>query len=488
MEYSSRLQPRRNQFVLGPSPAGLSSWQTVNLSKKLVLSHDPELPVVQSTGEHCSLVLMGFILDWREPIATNSQILDGLAESATTFEECVDLTAELGGRWAMLFRNSAGSMIFHDASGQRQICHTKPGNGERIWCASEPTLLAEVAQLDEDPSALSFIDRQEVNNNEYFWPGDRLPYLNSSSLLPNHALNIDDGAVRRFWPRQKHEYKPFDEMVERIIARLKGTITAASHRFPLALGLSAGWDSRTLLAACSEVSGDLIAYSSRQPGMKADAADLVLSKQLAQMLGVKHELVDPPKSVDPDFNALLQQHAWRPHQRFAAGMQGEYEKFELARVAMLGAIADFAKSPWRRWVTDDFSLSGKSLATMERMGEEEFAIVAHDEWLSSVPEEYGYNVLDLFMWELYHGRFLASNMVEFDFAWQDVLLPYNCRSQICDMLACDESTRSKVDSQLSTEIIRRLSPSLLQIPINPKPKPSIVARIRRKLRRFLRPS
>ena len=61
-------------------------------------------------------------------------------------------------------------------------------------------------------------------------------------------------------------------------------------------------------------------------------------------------------------------------------------------------------------------------------------------------------------------------MVEFDFAWQDILLPYNCRSQICDMLAVDESKRSKIDSQLSTEIIRRLSPSLLQIPINSQTK------------------
>jgi hypothetical protein len=192
--------------------------------------------------------------------------------------------------------------------------------------------------------------------------------------------------------------------------------------------------------------------------MKTDAPDLVLSKQLAQMMGVKHELVDPPENVDPDFNALLQQHAWRPHQRFAAGMQGEYEKFELGRIAMVGAIADFAKAPYRRWVTDDFSLSGKSLATIERMGEEEFAIVALDEWLSSIPQEHGYNVLDLFHWEQGHGRWLAANMVEFDFAWRDVLLPYNCRSQICDMLACEDSKRSKINSQLSTEIIRRLSP------------------------------
>ena len=447
-----------------------------------MLSHDPGLPVVQSIGEHCSLVLLGFALDWREPTATNSQILDGLAASASTFEECVALTADLGGRWAIIFRNSAESMIFHDASGQRQICHTTPGTGERTWCASEPMLLAEVANLDEDASALAFIDRQESTNSEYFWPGDRTPYLNARSLLPNHALNIDDGTVQRFWPRQAHENKPFDELVERIVARLKGTINAASHRYSLALGLSAGWDSRTLLAACNEAPGDLIAYSSRQPGMQADAPDLVIPKKLARMMDMQHELVDPPENIDPDFNAQLQQHAWRPHQRFAAGMQGEYEKFKLARVAMLGAIADFAKAPWRLSAADYSSLTGEAFATMVEMGDEEFAIVAHDEWLASIPEEYGYNVLDLFHWEMRHGRFLASNMVDFDFAWQDVLLPYNCRSQICDMLACEEGKRTKEDSQLSTEIIRRLSPRLLQVPINPKLEPGIVARIRRTLR------
>ena len=324
MSLSPQLRPRRCQFVLGPGRAGLSAWRELKLMDDLVLSFDPDLDVVRATGEHCTLVLLGFILDWREPDATNMQILDRLAQSVATFEECVDSTAELCGRWAIIYQDIDGSRIFHDAFGLRQICFTNLGNGKPEWCASEVALLAEAAQLVEDDAAVSFIDRQQATNSEYWWPGDKQPYHHARLLLPNFALNIRDGHTQRYWPRQHREYPAYDELVERITHRLQANIRAASHRFPLALGLTAGWDSRTVLAASEAIQSELLAYSSRQPSMKSNDADLVVPKKLARLTNLKHVVVAPPGSADADFNTLLKQHVWRPHPRFPPGDPGRW--------------------------------------------------------------------------------------------------------------------------------------------------------------------
>jgi hypothetical protein len=254
----------------------------------------------------------------------------------------------------------------------------------------------------------------------------------------------------------------------------------------LALGLTAGWDSRTVLAASEAIQSELLAYSSRQPSMKSNDADLVVPKKLARLTNLKHVVVAPPGSADADFNTLLKQHVWRPHPRFAAGMQAEYEQFKLAKVAMLGNGGEFSKAPFRHMVTDQFSPSGESLAELVGMSAEGFAIDAFDEWIASLPPEHQYSVFDLFHWEQRIGSYLAANFLEFDFAWRDIFLPYNCRAQICDIVACDESKRARGNYELYGDIMRRLSPNLLRVAVNPKPKPGILARIRRVLHRILR--
>ena len=254
----------------------------------------------------------------------------------------------------------------------------------------------------------------------------------------------------------------------------------------MALGLTAGWDSRTVLAASREIQSELVAYSSRQPSMKADDADLVVPTKIARALNLKHELIEPPDSADEDLNALLKQHTWRPHPRFAAGMQAEYERFELAKVAMLGVGGEFSKAPYRHMVTDEFSPSGESLAGLVGMSTEKFAIEAFDEWLAGLPTEYEYNVFDLFHWEQRIGSYLSAGFLEFELVWRDIFLPYNCRSLICDILACDESKRARGKFELYRDILTRLSPDLLHFPVNPVPRPSALARVRNRLRRFLR--
>lgn len=477
------LRPCRGQFVIGPDPVRKNAWRSLRLDEQHVLSFDPDLNVSESQGDTCRLTLLGYILDWSDPEAGNDQILRRLSESSADLEACIASCADLGGRWVLIHQESQSIRIYHDSSGLKQVCYASGGADDSVFCASQPKLLAEIAGLEEEEAALAFIDRQEAANSEYWWPGNRLPYKNAYALLPNHSLDILTGNVERYWPlsnaAQNYRYD-----AERAANILQGSIAAASKRFELALGLSAGWDSRILLAASRPIRENLIAYTAVSASMNRDDADGTVPGKIAGTLGLAHDFIHQPAAASEEFASVVSQHVWRPHSRFLPGMQAEYQQYTLSKVAVIGNVAEVVKCPYRNQADRSQKVSGDMLAALIGMGDEEFAIDALDEWLASIPSGTGYSVLDLFYWEQRLGRWLAANCVEFELVWQDICFPFNCRTLICELLACDEKHRQMRNPAIFSEIMRKLWPEVLAFPINPKPKQGRLSWIRRLLRRL----
>jgi hypothetical protein len=120
------------------------------------------------------------------------------------------------------------------------------------------------------------------------------------------------------------------------------------------------------------------------------------------------------------------------------------------------------------------------------MSDSPFAKRAFESWMPSESDRHGYDVLDLFYWEQRIGRWLAANCIEFDVGWQDVLVPFNIRSLIVDLLACDEKHRDKNHPAVYVEIMKSLWPDVLDLPINPRPRRSLLSRLESRVRRLFR--
>src|SRR5690606_18866519 len=110
------------QFLLGPEHVELpAGWISQRLSNGAWLGTHPELPVHRAVAAEGELVLIGFVLDPREPEATDTQILERLLKEARSLPHLLRATGGLGGRWALVATTDDGEHVFTDALGLRQV-------------------------------------------------------------------------------------------------------------------------------------------------------------------------------------------------------------------------------------------------------------------------------------------------------------------------------------------------------------------------------
>lgn len=476
---------RRAQFVLGPAFVQQQGWNQIDLGSRGCLTAHPDLEVTSVQSGDTELTLLGFILDWRNPDHSNGQILDGLLASASDASSCIRLTDELCGRWLLIVRCGDEHVLFHDPGGLRQVCFTKPAAGTIPWCASQPDLLAEVADLERDIPAGDFIDAMAAINPEYWWPGDRTAYCGGRVLLPNHLLDLARGEMRRFFPDGPRQNPDYGDVVSRGCGRLRGTLAAAARRFDLVLGLSAGLDSRLLLAASREIPASIEAYNVQPEGVPDSQPDVSVPRKLCEMLSVPLVPLKQAATASTEFLTCYCAHSWRPRKRFAAGVEAQLDAFRGAKVAIIGNFAEVAKLPYRKSRSDDGEASVDGLAAAVKMNGQPFAEQAIAEWKAGIADNCDYRLADLFYWEQRVGRWLATNQVEFDFGWQDILVPLNNRAFIRDLLAVDEIHRDPEDHKLFLAMIKTMWPETMTLPINPKEKPGLWRRVKKNARKII---
>ena len=83
----------------------------------MVLSSQADLSVSQVSGQDITLTLIGYLLDWREPEASDFDILSGLIDVGREFGKILEATSDLCGRWVLIYQTDSESRLFHDAVG-----------------------------------------------------------------------------------------------------------------------------------------------------------------------------------------------------------------------------------------------------------------------------------------------------------------------------------------------------------------------------------
>jgi asparagine synthetase B (glutamine-hydrolysing) len=248
----------RRQFFLGPLfLEKLKSWKRIRMRDNLFLTVHPDLNACQVVYGSKSLTLLGYVLDPDEPAASDLDIIRSLTHEflgRDRFENFCRRTGRLGGRWILIADDGGVVRLFNDATGLRQVFYTENRFCKVLWCASQPGILAETLGLEMDKEALEFVNSAEYKRNkEYWWPGDYSPYREIKHLLPNHYLDLQTGSSHRFWPDKPLDAISVPEGVRASSQLLRGLMKSASNRFNLALALTAGIDSRLLLASMKEV-------------------------------------------------------------------------------------------------------------------------------------------------------------------------------------------------------------------------------------------
>lgn len=393
-------------------------------------------------------------------------LLEALRHSHEEFHSTLDNYA---GRHAIIWGDKGEIKIASDATGMRSIFY-----------ATNEAIVASHALLVEN--ALG----GEINRSDlpfrYGYPGNRTPYSRTKLLTPNTAYSFLDMRVERFWPRGPLPERTVKDVALEVLMKASTAMRRIADDRPVKVALTAGLDSRALLAVALH-SG--IEFETYTYGRGRDTLmDRNLAGDLASKLGIKHSVIVTERP-SPELQSKLNEAHYSSHHQNAITPLGKWMEdartvavtanlLEIARSFYKSAKAAGASEPstgegMRSLHLRSTPRSGKE--AIEAWGQAEYDEAASDAFEELIQDSdfksaiEHLDAFDAFYWEHRMSAWHGASMVERDF-YAEPFIPFNARSIFSAALGVAQSERDSAD--VFHEIIRLVDPALVELPINPK--------------------
>jgi len=461
----------RRQFLITPSPCEpLNHWPNEPFGDYRIYAHpDVELQVVNLDSGQGTLALIGYAIDPDHPRRSNREVFADIARCADSVQDVRRSLYSMGGRFVLIYRNAADTFVFHDPCGLRSVYYARHAGATHV--GSQPLILAQVMPLATGATFDAYHSSRYAKTLEHWLPCGLSLYENVHQLMPNHYLRLSTCDQKRYWPDRPIRQRQLDDIVPIASERIEGLMRAAANRFKLAVTMTAGMDTRMLLAATRTAVADKYFYTLQYRNLRSDSKDIRVSKRLLTSLGYEHHVLNCRTTMDERFADLYRRNASMAHANdwghIAFGMLGAYPP---DRVSVKGSCSEVArcamyksgKHPPVRSVEDlldykpywnQFSFVRKHLAdwTADALG---------------VAAQTGVDLLDLFYWEHRMGGWQAQSQLEWDVV-QEVFTPFNHRGLLELLLGVRPALRCSPNYLLFKRMCRHLWPQVLQVPVNP---------------------
>lgn len=480
---------RQGQFVLGPAgTSGPEDWRSYVIAGDLVLVARPDLSVTCVAENGRTLTLIGFMLDPRAPEATDLDILRNLIVHDISLAELGARVGCYGGRWVLVGTRGEERCLVTDTLGLRQVFYTDRSSIGTLYAMSEPGAGAQMLGLQPDPEAAEYAAAMGRVDPEYRWPVDATAFREIRKLLPNHYLNLRDGIAIRFWPHEPLMPRSVNQCVEEVAPLIKGMLAAAANRYELAVAVTAGIDSRVVLAACRDIKERLRFVTVKQWHARQDHPDLQVATALLKHLGLPHDVVQASAPTSSDFQSVYKASVFGAHDHYAPDVEAILRYYNRERVVVTGSGGEIGRCPFREYLPlfDRKRITPAYLSKIAFGRAHPFAERHFARWMATLGTSRMVNTLDLFEWEQECGSWIAMTSLEFDIAWKDIFTPFNCRDVLVSMLATPPSCRKAHEHGLFHKIAAALWPETLDLPVNPHMRLSSVKRYLRGANELLR--
>jgi hypothetical protein len=446
-------------FLTREKPAAPPTYRLTQLDHGWLAS-DARLPLtpVRDAGGRDLGLLIGLVYsDARgaflpaEPLQLDFEVPDG--ETAERL-----LLPDLAGMFVFVSGGALPARLYMDHGGCLPIVYSPTDRR----AASSPALL-----LDEHEYEARFWDELHavmIRRERGGWiSGTLTAHHGVYRVLPNHYLDLDSWTAHRFWPRagEFDGWRDFDAGVEASARALNRYAEAATRAFDIGVTLTAGFDTRMLMAAC-RTSLDRCVFFTLASG---SPIDVQISQALALRYGLEHRVL-PPTTATPEevaiwdrmvgdtvVEATRAQHTTlrqlTDRSAIFTGMYGEVGRCRLYRQDFSRINRDAVDA---RFVLDRLTIPAPAA---------QVANVA--EWLEGLKGQPNSVILDLAFHELKFGNWAMgqrpiSNSIKLN------LLPMAQRPVLDAFIGV--APEEKTTEALFAAILRRLWPEALDAPIN----------------------
>jgi len=459
----------RRQYIIAPRKIQIGpSWNHLKAGENIHISAHPDIELTRADRGEKILFLIGFIFNHQKTAETNQEILEGILEKAEDLNSLFDLFDSKSGRFVVIARFGKEYILFNDASGFRNIYYYRDVSGN-YWYASQPGLIAERCNVELDYDNQEDLNTLPLfrNTSEYWFPGTLSAYRGIFNLVPNHYMDMQTGRTRRFWPRRQVKKYELKECIDTVVPMLQSHIEASVHRFHTAFTITAGLDTRILLAASRKYTEDLTFLTHTHPALLPQNPDIVIPRKILRDNNIPHTIVHHREKIDECFKSISRRNVIyaRESKVMNAFTFNQYFLEEKQEPLVLnGVCSELTRTFYRLPVYA--KLTDKLLCALAGMSGSSVARTQFRQWLDGVGaySSYGVRVLDLFYWENRNAKWPGYN--EYDIAF-DSYSPFNCRKLVEIMLGVDLKFRIPPHFHLHRELIKAMWPELLEYPINP---------------------
>lgn len=379
----------------------------------------------------------------------------------------------MAGRYAIIYSDGfAAVKVVTDATAMRTVFYSCTGG----VVASHAILVERALGGAIERSDMPF---------RYGYPGNRTPYSRTRLLTPNVVYKVDSNELGRFWPRGPVAERTAESVAREVLDRATMAVQHIAAQMPIKLALTAGLDSRAMLAV---VLNSGIEFETYTYGMGEDTRiDQLVAAALAERFGIAHTPI-PMRRPSQELQERMDEAHYAVHHKAAVRSLSEwmgsrqvavitanlleigrafYQKQKRAGAAAPATAESMASLHYRatprstRDLIDAWGKEQYDQATLRAFDQmiEETDYVAATEWVDP---------FDLFYWEHRMSAWHGASMLERDF-YAEPFIPFNARTIFEAMLGVPGEQRNTAD--VLYELVGLVEPRLLEFPINPRQWP-----------------
>jgi len=286
-----------NQFLLTKKDVNNIEFQGFNKQKvnNYNLFSHPNLTFCKTKNDDFQLILLGDVYSYENPGFNNQEILNELVKNSNNFITLIKLSDKLCGQYIIIYYTNDELKIVNDAGAQREVFYDINFN----IIGSQPNIIGNVIGLKEykNTKANTFYKSLEFNKNRVFL-GEETNYENIFSLTPNFYLDLIQEKQIRFFPYQKRKKIPKAIGIKIATKMLKGFLQSISNRNEITIPITAGWDSRVILAASAEINTDCFVFKHKQ--VTDGHYDILIPNEISKLLGKPFRVIEYEKEVSQE--------------------------------------------------------------------------------------------------------------------------------------------------------------------------------------------
>jgi hypothetical protein len=459
--YPHLLYPRpqilQGQFVFSRREELAPPGWKVESHGSWILAYAPDLPCVSIVGGAGELVgwILGYAITSDGKLAQATLRLKvNISSLESDIEEFVD---SLGGRYLVILFAGPTPRVYPDPFAMLAAVYAP----EEKILASTSGLIPRSAAT---PFQLSWISALDIPYRSAMYPLGLTPRRGIERLLPNHFLDIGSWVQIRRWPRGALPAVHDTSAAEKRIAELaKRAIRAIAEVYPIQSPLTAGRDSRVLLACAREVIERVSFFTAYIPD-ETGWRDVVMAKAIAARFQLRHSILPYRRAgrshlrewVDRTGGETGEGRGWRSIRTF--------RQVDPRRAVLIGWAGDIARPIWWSDTSVDTAVTPERILEICQAPRlPDFVARAHS-WLESIPTRTGIKTIDLLFAEQRGGCWAGVIEYAEDGGCPARLAPL-CHPEIVRTMMClPEGYRRGMS--LESAIIGSNWPELLEHPFN----------------------